>query len=70
VFNSGIHHLAGQDYVLLQEGFEASGSNTTLIISTMNCQAGQDIIHNFISNPPSGSSPQTVSEMKKIKLTQ
>jgi hypothetical protein len=40
-FSSSTHHLAGQDFVLLQEGFEASGASSTLIISTMPCQADQ-----------------------------
>ncbi len=43
IFNSGTHHLAGQDYVLLQEGFEVSGTGT-VIISCMKCQ-------NSASNP-------------------
>jgi len=40
VLNSGSYHLAGQDYVLLQSGFEASGT-ADVIISTTPCQPDQ-----------------------------
>lgn len=40
VFNNGVCHLAGQDFILLNEGFEVSGSGT-VIISTHQCQTGQ-----------------------------
>jgi len=40
VFSSGNHHLAAQDYVLLQEGFEVNGT-ANVTISTMKCQTGQ-----------------------------
>jgi hypothetical protein len=40
ILNSGSFHLAGQDFVLLQSGFEASGT-ADVIISTTPCQSGQ-----------------------------
>jgi len=48
VFNAGVHHLAAQDYVLLQEGFEVSGTGT-VIISTKSCQPNQEIRRNPLS---------------------
>jgi hypothetical protein len=48
-FTSSISHLAAQDYVFLDEGFEASGAYTTVIISTMPCQ--NDQIFNYSSSP-------------------
>ncbi len=42
ILNSGSYHIAGQDYVLLQSGFEASGT-ATVIISTMPCQQNQTV---------------------------
>jgi len=57
VFNSNTHHLAGQDFVLLQEGFEVSGASTTLTISTKPCPTGQTMSYTPISTtPPSNSS--------------
>ena len=51
-FSSGKHHLAAQNSVTLQEGFEASGANTTLTVSTKNCQAGQTSFKKAFTNPP------------------
>ena len=48
VFNAGVHHLAAQDYVLLQEGFEVSGTGTVMI-STKSCQPNQEIRRNPLS---------------------
>jgi hypothetical protein len=42
--NSGSFHLAGQDYVLLQSGFEVSGT-ADVIISTTPCQADKTMIY-------------------------
>lgn len=41
-FNNGNSHLAGTDFVLLQEGFEA-GSNITMTIDTPPCYTGMTI---------------------------
>ena len=66
-FTSGNSHLAGNDYVLLQEGFEASGSNTTVLINTMQCQTGQTITYNSLTNP---SPPPNFQLKRDIKLRQ
>ena len=58
VFSSGNHHLAGNDYVLLQEGFEVSGTGTVLI-NAMTCQAGQSMSYSSSApNPPTQNSLQ------------
>lgn len=41
IFNSGKHHICATDYVLLNEGFEARGGNTTVIVDTQKCQSDQ-----------------------------
>lgn len=52
VFNSGYHHLAATDFILLQEGFEVSGTGSVLI-NTMSCQSEQSMsIGTTPSNPP------------------
>lgn len=51
-FSTGNHHLAAQDFVTLQEGFEASGANTTVTISTKSCQVGQTAFKKAFTNPP------------------
>ena len=50
ILNNGSFHLAGQDFVLLQSGFEASGT-ADVIISTTPCQPDQArIIESMQSN--------------------
>jgi hypothetical protein len=58
---------SGNDYVLLQEGFEASGANTTVLINTMQCQTGQTITYNSVTNP---SPPPNFQLKRDIKLRQ
>lgn len=65
-FTSGKHHLAGENYVLLQEGFEASGS-ATVTISTPTCQDGQAKIFNTLSNPTPPYNDGTMKSIKKSK---
>ncbi|HBX52135.1 MAG: hypothetical protein A2275_18690 [Bacteroidetes bacterium RIFOXYA12_FULL_35_11] len=64
VFNSGIHHLAAQDYVLLQEGFEVSGTGT-VIISTLSCQPKQEIKRNPMSWNISKSIEKVIRKLHK-----
>jgi len=45
ILNNGSFHLAGQDFVLLQSGFEASGI-ADVIISTTPCQTDQTRVTN------------------------
>jgi hypothetical protein len=66
IFSGSIHHLAGEDFVLLQEGFEVSGTGT-VIIDTPECQSGQDIIYNSASNPQGPNNPFAIEEIKKAK---
>lgn len=64
IFNSGKHHLAAQDYVLLQEGFEASGANTTVTISTKACQSGQTTYKKAFANPPINIDASKMNDIK------
>jgi len=43
VFNNGFHHICGQDFVTLNDGFEISGTNSTIIIDSKKCQLDQTI---------------------------
>jgi hypothetical protein len=67
VFSSGTHHLAGQDFVLLQEGFEVSRTST-VIISTMKCQPDQTITYN-INNPSGELDSRIINDIKRAKQT-
>jgi hypothetical protein len=49
ILNNGSYHLAGEDYVILQNGFEVSGT-ANVIISTPLCQPDQTMIVNTTSN--------------------
>ena len=64
VFNSGNHHLAGNDYVILQEGFEVSGSTTIILINTMKCQSGQTKNYTIPITPPSPPSVQLNTQLR------
>lgn len=50
-FSSGNSHLAANDFVLLKEGFEISGSGTTVLVNTMKCQTGQTMNYNSSTSP-------------------
>jgi hypothetical protein len=65
IVNSGSYHFAGQDYVLLQDGFEVSGT-ATAIISTTKCQPRQSITPN--ATEPDQSSYQRIINDKKIAI--
>ncbi len=65
VFNSNTHHLAGQDFVILQEGFEVSGANTALIISTKPCPTGQTMSYTPISTTPSSNSSTIINVLNQ-----
>ncbi len=41
VFNSGSHHICGQDFVVLNDGFEISSAIINVTIDTKKCQADQ-----------------------------
>ena len=66
ILNSGSFHLAGQDYVLLQSGFEASGT-ADVIISTTPCQSGQ--LMEYIDSKSNYEPPDSsvMSDMLKAK---
>lgn len=67
IFSNGSHHLAGQDFVLLQEGFEASGASTTVIVSTKRCQPDQTITYN-INNPNGELDSRIRNDMRTSKI--
>jgi hypothetical protein len=64
--NSGIYHLAAQDFVLIDEGFVADG-NGVVIISTMPCQADQTNSSNIPTYPsfPSNATLQNIESSKR-----
>ena len=68
IFSSGSTHLAGQNFVLLDEGFEASGP-ATVIVSTPKCQNGQSIIYN-LSTLPQPFPPQAPNDIKTSKTNE
>lgn len=65
ILNSGLYHLAGQDYVLLQDGFEASGS-ATVIISTTKCQPRQGTTYN-LTDPNSNYEQRIINDMNTAR---
>ncbi len=65
VLNSGSYHIAGQDYVLLQSGFEVSGT-ATVIISTMPCQTKKSATYNPVSRVPAFDPPRLI-DLQKAK---
>ncbi len=64
-FSSGNSHLAANDFVLLKEGFEISGSNTTVLVNIMKCQAGQSMNYNSSTAP---SSPPDFERKRDFNL--
>jgi hypothetical protein len=67
ILNSGSFHLAGQDYVLLQSGFESSGT-ATVIISTTPCQWDQKVVYdNARSSDYEPIEESTMKDMLKAK---
>ena len=68
LFNTGSSHLAGQNFVLLDEGFEASGP-ATVIISTPKCQSDQKVIYNISAGPPTFPS-QTKKDLSTAKTNE
>ena len=64
IFNSGNHHLAANDFILLQEGFEVSGTGTVLI-NTMSCQSDQSM--DKAAAPPNPPKPLSIQLKTDIK---
>jgi hypothetical protein len=65
--DSGSYHIAGQNFVLLQSGFEASGT-ATVIISTTPCQQKQTDAYNKATLNPVYN-PQTLKDMQRAHQT-
>ena len=67
ILNIGSFHLAGQDFVLLQSGFEASGS-ADVIVSTTPCQPDQTRIADSTSSTYQMLDKNTMRDLLKSKI--
>jgi hypothetical protein len=66
ILSNGSFHLAGQDFVLLQSGFEASGT-ADVIISTTPCQPDQARIADSTQSNYEMPDRSTLNDMKEAK---
>jgi len=66
ILNTGNHHIAGEQFALLNEGFEASGS-ATVMISSQPCLADQQFGLRSGSNTPT---QQNLKDVLKLKSHQ
>jgi len=67
ILNSGSFHLAGQDFVLLQSGLEASGT-ADVIISTTPCQPDQIIVTDSSGSDYSMPDLRVLRDLQKAKI--
>lgn len=64
VLNSGNHHIAGEQFALLNEGFEASGS-ATVMVSSQNCLTDQ---HFGLRTGGTTPTPENIKDVQKLKV--
>ena len=67
VFTNDKHHFCAEEYVLLQEGVEISGSNTEVSISCRPYQHDQWIEQRNAKSPSEEYNPNIINDLIKAK---